>query len=190
MVAVQQFVAAHRVAAGEETSRVVIALIHGDHLDIVRRISQSCFEARAHVEIETGGEAECADADGRIIGELNGWLVHGIGDVLAHIVEAAVVIQHVAAFRIVEERVVWEIAMERIGEETGGRVARDPFASQIDRGNFAVSGYIDRLFRIRELDHAERHITDIMHEESIAENVLAIRIIRVGGDIPIAYLLS
>ena len=143
------------------------------------------FQARAHAETETRREAECADADGGVIGELDGRLVDGVCNVLAHIAEAAVIIDDVAVFWIVEERVVREIAPERIVEKASGAVVRDVRAAQIDGGNFAVGRHIDGLFRIGELHGAVGRVAGIMQEEHIAENGFAIGIIGACGDIPI-----
>ena len=183
--AVEQFVASRGVAVGEETGRIVVSFVHRNHAEVIGRVFHGFFEARAHAETETCREAERADADGGVIGELDGRLVDGVGDVLAHIAEAAVIIDDIAVFRIVEERVVREIAPERIVEEASGAVVRDVRAAQIDGGNFAVGRHIHRFFRIGELHGAVSRVARIMQEEHIAEDGIAIFITCIRRDIPI-----
>ena len=111
-VAIEEFVAFRSVAVGEETGGVVVAFVHRDHSDVARRVLHGFFQARAHAETETRREAKSADADGGVIGELDGRLIDRVCDVLSHIAKAAVIVNDVAVFRIVEECVVGEVASE------------------------------------------------------------------------------
>ena len=174
---------AARMARQQQLQHFLEQARRGHVLDQVREFADRRARLRVDAEAELGGEAHRAQHAHRVLAKTQGRIADDAHGLLAHVGEAAVVVEHGFVVRVVVQRVGGEIAPRRVLHPRAVDVVAQQPAVLVGFPAFAGAegGHLDRL-------RAEQHVHQLeapADQVRAPEQAVHLVRVRIGGDVEV-----